>query len=49
MYGFIPTIQGGDKKVSRSPLDGWGQLREQQMPFLFRFFVEIEQTGADDA
>ncbi|KAJ1474818.1 hypothetical protein T484DRAFT_1830811 [Baffinella frigidus] len=56
MYGFIPTGKVSknlmfqsvqeERGVACSPLDGKGAGREELVPFLMRFFVDMERTGA---
>jgi hypothetical protein len=49
IYGFTPHKPANLSEPLPSPLIGTTHGRDQLMPFLFQFFVDMEQTGEGDA
>ena len=49
IYGFTPHKPTNASEPLPSPLIGSTHGRDQLMPFLFQFFVDMEQTGEGDA
>ena len=49
IYGFTPHRQTNASAPLPSPLLGTGKGRAELVPFLFRFFVDMEHVGEGDA